>query len=224
MAAFTERLHAHVQPIWEQNHQHPFVQELGKGTLAEEKFVHYLKQDYVYLIEYVKLFAIGITKANHLDTMNKLASVLHETLHIEMELHRQYAESFGISRQELESTKPGPTNLAYTTYMLNTAQNGTLAEVIACLLPCAWDYWEIGQLLRKQYGHQLARNPYARWIETYDSMEFAENTKWLIQLMDELADGKPERELLKLEEHFLLTSKYEFLFWEMNDQQQDWLI
>ena len=27
--------------------------------------------------------------------------------------------------------------------------------MVACLLPCAWDYWEIGKLLRKQYGDRL---------------------------------------------------------------------
>lgn len=222
MTLFTERLYANVQPIWAQNHHHPFVQELGKGTLAAEKFIHYLKQDYVYLIQYAKLFAIGTVKAHNLETMNKLAGILHETLHVEMELHRQYAKSFGISREELESAKPAPANLAYTSYMLNTAQNGSLAEVIACLLPCAWDYWEIGKLLRNQYGHQLVSNPYSQWIETYDSTEFAESTKSLIRLLDELAEGMPERELAKLEEHFLITSKYEFLFWEMNDKPQDW--
>ena len=42
MTLFTERLYANVQPIWAQNHHHPFVQELGKGTLAAEKFIHYL--------------------------------------------------------------------------------------------------------------------------------------------------------------------------------------
>ena len=108
--------------------------------------------------------------------------------------------------------------------MLNIAQNGSLADVVSCLLPCAWDYWEIGKLLRKQYGDGLTFNPYANWIETYDSIEFAEGTKSLIQLMDELAEGKPERELAKLEEYFQVTSKYEYLFWEMNDKQLDWPI
>ncbi len=54
---FTDRLFANVQPIWEKNHNHPFVQELGMGTLAKERFIYYMKQDYVYLIDYAKLFA-----------------------------------------------------------------------------------------------------------------------------------------------------------------------
>jgi len=221
---FTERLFENVQPIWEKNHQHPFVQELGKGTLDKEKFIRYMKQDYVYLIDYAKLFAIGVMKSHDLDTMGKFGQILHETLNFEMELHRQFAAEFGISREELEETKPTPVNLAYTRYMLHAAQHGSLAEVVACLLPCAWDYWEIGKLLRKQYGDQLDNNPYAKWIETYDSETFGAGAQWLIKLMDEIADGKPERELAKLEEHFQMTSKYEYLFWDMNYYDHDWPI
>ncbi|WP_102275484.1 thiaminase II [Cytobacillus massiliigabonensis] len=221
---FTERLFENVQPIWEKNHNHPFVQELGKGMLDEEKFIHYMKQDYVYLIDYAKLFAAGVLKAHDLHTMGKFAQILHETLNFEMELHRQFAAEFGISREELAAAKPTPVNLAYTRYMLNVAQNGSLAEVVACLLPCAWDYWEIGKLLRNQYGDQIETNRYGKWIETYDSETFAAGAKWLIHLMDELAEGKPERELAILEEHFQMTSKYEYLFWEMNYYKQDWPI
>lgn len=221
---FTERLFANVEPIWEQNHQHPFVQELGKGTLDVERFIHYLKQDYVYLLDYAKLFAVGVLKAKDLATMDYFAHILHDTLHVEMELHRQFAAEFGITREELEATKPTPVNLAYTRYMLDVAQNGSLAEVVACLLPCAWDYWEIGKLLAEQYGDQLATNRYAKWIEMYSTTDFGEGAKWLIELMDQLAEGKPERELAELEEHFQITSKYEYLFWDMNYHKQDWPI
>lgn len=221
---FTERLYENVKPIWEKNHQHPFVQGIGDGTLEREKFIHYMKQDYVYLIDYAKLFSAAVMKSNDLDTMGKFSKILDETLNFEMELHRQFAVEFGISREELEATKATPVNLAYTRYMLHVAQNGSLAEVVSCLLPCAWDYWEIGKMLRKQYGHQIERNPYRKWIETYDSKTFGEGAKWLIELMDELANGLPERELTRLEEHFIMTSKFEYLFWDMNYHEQDWPI
>lgn len=221
---FTDRLFENVKPIWEKNHNHPFVQAIGKGTLDRDTFIYYMKQDYAYLIDYSKLFAVGVLKAQDLNTMEKFAQTLHETLHFEMELHRQFAAEFGITREELAATKPTPVNLAYTRYMLNVAQNGSLAEVVSCLLPCAWDYWEIGKLLRKQYGDQIATNPYAKWIETYDSETFGNGAKYLIQLMDELAEGKPERELAVLEEHFQMTSKYEYLFWDMNYHKQEWPI
>ena len=52
----------------------------------------------------------------------------------EMSLHRQYAARFGISSEELEQAEPSPITLAYTHYMLHSAQNGTLAELVAALL------------------------------------------------------------------------------------------
>lgn len=222
--SFTDRLFTNVQPIWEQNHQHPFVQEIGKGTLPKEKFIYYMKQDYVYLIDYAKLFSAAVSKSRELELMEKFSQILHETLHFEMDLHRQFAAEFGITREELEETKPTPVNIAYTRYMLNVAHNGSLAEVVSCLLPCAWDYWEIGKLLRQQYGETLKANPYKKWVETYDSETFGNGAKWLIQVMDELADGLPERELARLEEHFQITSKYEYLFWDMNYRMEDWPI
>lgn len=221
---FSDRLFENAKPIWEKNHQHPFVQELGKGILSEEKFIHYMKQDYVYLLDYSKLFAVGVQKSLDLEMMSNFSKTLYDTLHFEMDLHRAFAAEFGITLEELESTKPAPTNLAYTRYMLNVSQNGSLVELVSCLLPCAWDYWEIGKLLRKQYGDTLSVNKYAKWIETYDSEEFAEGAKWLIQLMDQLTEGKPERELARIEEHFQMTSKFEYLFWEMNYQLEKWPI
>ncbi|MFD1706653.1 thiaminase II [Siminovitchia sediminis] len=219
---FTDRLYENAKEIWEKSYRHPFVQEIGQGTLDEQKFIYYMKQDYVYLIDYVKLFAIGVQKAKDVETMNRFAHLLHEHLHFEMELHRQYAEEFGISRQELEDTEPAPVNLAYTRYMLNVAHNGTLAELISALLPCAWHYSETGRRLKERYREGLSLNPYKKWIETYASEQFGALGEWLIQLLNDLTEGKPERELAELEKHFIITSKYEYLFWDMNYRLENW--
>src|SRR6478752_4944526 len=148
---FTQRLFEKVSDIWEKTHQHPFVVGLGKGDLPVESFIRYMKQDYVFLIEYSKLFAFGAVKAREIETMGAFARLLDETLHGEMDLHRQYAERFGITNQQLEETKPTPINLAYTRYMLNVAQNGSLEELISTLLPCMWSYWEISTMIADKY-------------------------------------------------------------------------
>ncbi|PTY84254.1 thiaminase II, partial [Heyndrickxia sporothermodurans] len=43
---FTDRLYRNAQPIWNKNHQHPFVQGIGDGSLPIELFAYYMKQDY----------------------------------------------------------------------------------------------------------------------------------------------------------------------------------
>lgn len=218
---FSERLYENLQPIWRQNHHHPFVRGIGDGTLAKEKFRFFMIQDYLYLIEYAKLFALGAMKSNDVKTMGEFAKLLSSTLNDEMALHRQYAQKFGISEVELEQAKPAPTTLAYTHYMLHVGQNGSLAELVASLLPCMWSYAEIGQELNKKPGaaeHEF----YGEWIQMYASEEFGELTAWTIDLLNELAKGKPEHELDQLEDIFLNTTRFEYMFWDMCYHQQMW--
>lgn len=219
---FSQYLFEKVNEIWEKTHQHPFVVGMGKGTLPVESFIRYMKQDYVFLIDYSKLFAFGAVKANDIETMGAFAQLLDETLHGEMDLHRQYAERFGITFLQLEETKPTPINLAYTRYMLNVAQNGSLAELVAALLPCMWSYWEIGKMLAKTYQGSAQHPLYGEWISMYSSAEFGALATWLIDLLDGLTEGKPERELAILEEHFLTTSRFEYMFWDMVYQGGEW--
>jgi thiaminase (transcriptional activator TenA) len=219
---FSARLYERVKEIWEKTHQHPFVIGMGEGNLPVESFIRYMKQDYVFLIDYAKLFALGSIKAKDLETMAAFAKLLDETLHGEMDLHRQYAKKFGITLQQLEETKPTPMNLAYTRYMLNVAYNGSLEELVCALLPCMWSYWEIGQMLAAHYPGSTEHPLYGEWIKMYSSNEFGSLTKWLIGLLDQLAEGKPEREWQVLEEHFLTTSRFEYLFWDMVYHGSDW--
>lgn len=66
---YTQMLYEKVSDIWRQTHQHPFVIGLGKGDLPVESFIRYMKQDYVYLIDFAKLFALGSVKATNIETM-----------------------------------------------------------------------------------------------------------------------------------------------------------
>jgi thiaminase/transcriptional activator TenA len=218
---FTERLYKNIQPDWQKNHAHPFVTGMGDGTLDKEMFRFYMIQDYLYLIAYAKLFALGAIKANNIETMGKFASLLNSTLNEEMSLHRSYAAKFDISNDELERAEPSPITLAYTHYMLHQAQNGTLANLVAALLPCMWSYWDIGKELSKIPG-AATHEFYGDWISMYSSDEFGALANWCIELLDELTEGKPETELLQLEQIFLNTTRFEYMFWDMAYNQRMW--
>ncbi|WP_370452307.1 thiaminase II [Cohnella sp. AR92] len=221
-SGFTGRLHAAASPIWNGSLDHPFLKELKEGTLDERKFAFFLKQDYVYLIYYAKLFALGVQKADDLPTMEKFAELVHSTLNMEMELHRRLSEKFGVSREELENTKPSSVTLAYTHYMYGVAQNGSLADLTAALLPCTWSYYEYG--LRFSAIEQSLEHPlYRDWIMTYASSEFGELAEWLISLMERLGSGLPEDRQKKLEEHFVYASRFEHMFWDMAYNEMMWL-
>lgn len=221
MERFTDRLIEQAAPVWEEIYRHPFVQGLGDGSLPPDTFAFYLKQDYLFLIDYAKLFAVASIKAYDLPTGAKFAALMEATLNGEMALHRQYAERFGITAAELEQTEPSFAMLAYTSYTLKVAHTGSLAELVSALLPCMWSYWEIGKRLAKREG-AIAHSLYGEWVRTYSDPAFGELTRWLIGIMDQLAEGKNEQELERLKQHFLITSKMELQFWQMAYRKELW--
>jgi thiaminase/transcriptional activator TenA len=56
----------------------------------------------------------------------------------------------------------------------------------------------------------------------YASEEFAELAAWCRGLLDRVAEGLPESELSRIEETFVTSSRYEYLFWEMAWNQEAW--
>ena len=152
---------------------HPFIVGVGNGTLNVKNFKHYVLQDYVYLIDYSRVLAVASAKAPDLDTMSWFASLLDETLNIEMDLHRKYCQEFGITLSDLEQTIASQTTIAYTSFLLKTAYHGTFAELVAALLPCQIGYWEIGEHL-SSLGKPSDAPLYSQWIDMYTSEEFGE--------------------------------------------------
>lgn len=218
---FSERLFKTVEPIWNSYLEHPFVKGIGEGTLEKEKFIHYMKQDYVYLIEYSRVFAIGSAKANDLKTMTMFANLLHGTMNYEMDLHREYAQKFGISHEELEATEPSATMTAYTSYMLSQAQLGGVENAVAAVLACAWSYNWIGKELATWPG-ALEHELYGNWVKMYSSEGFTKIANDCIELINEIAKEKSEEELKRLEEIVVNTSRFEYMFWDMANNVSMW--
>jgi len=219
---FTERLRQKAAGTWEAQHQHPFVRGIGDGTLGLDRFKFWLRQDYVFLIEYARLLALAVARSPDLETLTRFATLLKETVETEMNLHRAYAAEFEISREELEREFPAPTTRGYTDFLLRVAATGDFAELVAALLPCMWAFTEIGRRLAAQAAPSDKR--FAKWIAMYSTREFADLAQWCCDLLDSLAAGLPERDLRKLEEAFLTSSRYEWLFWEMAWKMERWPI
>ena len=211
--ALTDDLYAAAEALWRDQLDHPFVQGLGDGSLDEKRFKRWVLQDYLYLKEFARVFAWAVAKADRLESMSWYAGVLNLTLNTEMALHRGYAARFGISTEDLEAEAMWPTNRAYTDFLVRTAADGDMPELLAALLPCAWGYVYIARELAMR--NPPADQRYADWIAQYDSEEFAEAVRWLREELDRLALHAGAAKRRRLEEIFLLSSRYEHRFWEM---------
>ncbi|ARS90216.1 thiaminase II [Natrarchaeobaculum aegyptiacum] len=217
---FSDQLLAEGEDVWEAQKAHPFVTELAAGTLEEAAFRHWVEQDYRYLLDYARLFSIAGAKARDEETMTHLLGVSHEVLDHEMDLHREFAADYGISREELEAVEKAPTCVAYTNFLLRTAYEGSIAEIAAALYPCMQGYLDVADHMAA-LAEDLEENPYAPFIEMYTSEEFREAADWCATFVDECGERYPgEREAMT--EAFLTSAKLEYRFWEMAYTLEGW--
>jgi thiaminase/transcriptional activator TenA len=219
-SGFSDDLRAAAADLWEAQYRHPFVQGIGDGTLPVERFVHYVRQDYVFLVEYARMLALGSARAPDLPTMRRFVDLAQAILGEEMELHRAFARDFGIAESELEAERAAPTTQAYTDFLLRTAALGDTGELAAALLPCMWGYSELGRRLAG--GATPADERYVRWIAMYAAPEFEELAAWCRALADRLGAAAGEEGRARMTRAFLTCSRYELAFWEMGWTLEHW--
>ncbi|MGH9750904.1 MAG: thiaminase II [Candidatus Polarisedimenticolia bacterium] len=212
--SFSASLRDRAAPIWEREFAHPFVRGLGDGSLDPERFKVWLRQDWLFLVEYARVLALAAARAGDLGTMTRFAALLQSTLAVEMDLHRRYARRFGITAEDLERARPSAACGAYTGFLLRVAWEGPLAAIVAALLPCAWGYGEVARRLAAGGGDR-PENPYGEWIRTYTSEEFTAYAEWMRDMLDRLAEPLGPAERDRLAAIFEESSEHEYRFWEM---------
>lgn len=206
--------------LWRAVFGHPFVRGIGDGSLPRDRFEFYLRQDYVYLVDFGRVFALACAKSRDLKDMGAFAGLLSTTLNMEMDLHRRTCAAFGISAQELEGTRKGMVTSAYTDLLVRTCYEGDLSDILAVLLPCETGYAEIAQGLVAQ---GLPDNPFYRdWISTYSSREFVDLAGWVAEKMNAFAR---ESSAQRREGWFRLyeaSARFEYLFFDMSWKKEEW--
>jgi thiaminase/transcriptional activator TenA len=187
------------RPLLDQQLAHPTVQGIAAGDLDETMFRSWLEQDYLFLLDYARVFSRLAWQApdGHLTDLVDLA---WETLHGELELHRSLAASFGA---DLESATMGPACAAYTRFLLDAAADYGIG--LAALYPCMWGYSTLGQQL------PMPDEPrYRRWVETYADPAFAALAARCGEMLDEAAPD-PDRARAA----FLAGMEHELAFWDV---------
>jgi thiaminase/transcriptional activator TenA len=217
--AFTAELWRAIEPIYESILRHPFLRGLGDGSLPRESFRFYAVQDALYLRDFARALSLAAARAPKDDWIIMFNEHAAGALKVERALHESFFKDFGLTEADVNSTPLAPTNLAYTSYLLAVASGAPFHEGIAALLPCYWIYWEVGKALERAGS----RDPlYARWIATYASEEFGGVVRAVLAATDEIAAGVGGREREAMRRHFVTTSRYEWMFWEMGYRREAW--
>lgn len=202
-------------PDWDDYTHHPFVEGLRRGDLPRAQFLHYLRQDYIFLIHFARAWALAAAKGERLAEIQAAAATVQALAHVEMPLHVQICAREGIDAATLEATEEAPANLAYTRYVLEAGYSGDFLDLMAALAPCVLGYGEIGARLQGSGG------PYSDWIETYAGKDYQD----LCHDVGLLIDGALEHRLgpdwvelpraRRLAARFSTATRLERGFWQM---------
>jgi len=214
--SFFERLKAEASAEWRAYTEHPFTNGMADGTLPEAAFRHYLVQDYLFLIEFARAYALSVYKSPTLDDMREGAAGLSAILDVEMDLHVKLCAGWDLSPVDLERAPPAAEMLAYTRYVLDAGMRGDLLALKVALAPCVIGYAEIAARLAAQSNACAATNPFRVWIAEYAGEPYqqvaAKARAHLDRLADLYATSARKAELVEI---FKEAARLETNFWQM---------
>ena len=213
--SFSESLRQEALPIWDSIFAHPFLEEIEAAELPLEKFRYYVEQDYHYLAGFGQVVATALSKAPDTRTLRRLTRRI--TTPVERPLHGRMFELLEMNEESVEAVPLSPTNMAYINHMQTAASMGGVGEAAAALLPCPWTYHKIGERI------VVPEHPiYSYWTQPYRDGLLEESTAAWRELVDEYAaiGGPATREAMR--SAFITSSRYEFMFWTMAYNMEDW--
>jgi thiaminase/transcriptional activator TenA len=199
--------------------EHPFVTGLADGSLPQESFEFYVTQDALYLRQYARALAAVASRAPDQRETEVFARHAAGVVAVEMSLHASLLADLGIDPAAAAAAEPAPTTLAYTSYLIAAVVGGSYGQGVGAVLPCYWIYWEVGKHL---LGRGSPEPRYQRWIDTYAGEEFGGEVREVIAIADRLGQevGATERE--RMHHCFRVTSRYEWMFWDMGYRRETW--
>ena len=200
-------------PEWQSYVQHAFVEQMGQGTLLKPCFQHYLVQDYLFLIQFARAYALGVYKSQTTADMRASMEGVKAILDVELDLHVELCASWGMSREQVENAEEAVQTMAYTRFVLEAGMAGDLLDLQVALAPCIIGYAEIGKQLA---GSPVEDNTYQRWISEYAGEPYQalarEFENWMEQVSEVyLTEARFERLLALFQKATVLEAD----FWQM---------
>jgi thiaminase/transcriptional activator TenA len=219
MASFSEGLWQRIAGIYGRILAHPFLTGLTDGTLSEAAFRFYAIQDALYLQDFSRGLALLAAKSPTDDAVIMFSEHAKNAIVVERSLHESFFATWGLTPQDVYTTPKAPNNLLYTSYLMRVAYERPFHEGLGAFLPCYWIYWEVGKALEKRGS---AVQVYQRWIDTYASDEFGAVVQAVLSLTNTVAETLTTADQERLAAHFVMTSRFEYMFWDMGYRQQAW--
>jgi len=214
MQKIHEKLLAGSAPVWQRLVDHEFLRRTADGTIPDDTFKIWMKQDYLFVREAIPFIAVLLAKAPlHLRT--PLIGVLI-ALDKELEMFRKNAAAHGVDLTDIEAA---PTCLAYLQFLMTVGYNRSFTEGFTVLYAAEKAYLDSWVQVKEGLRGE---SPWREFIDNWAGDSFKKYVAWLAETLDELTAAAPEHEIESLGELFNQVARYEFLFWEMALTEQSW--
>jgi len=196
-----------VQPTWDRILTHRFLTETRDGTIADETFATWMRQDYLFVEAAIPFLSILIPKApqDHVEPLTQSIAALQK----ELELFRERAAVAGV---DLESIEPSFVNHAYIQFLLASGYRESYAGAYTVLYTAEKAYYDSWRVVKEGIDPDSIWYPF---VENWAGEAFAGYVTYLEGQLDRLADEAGATERAHMAELFELTAKYELAFWEM---------
>ncbi len=198
--------------LWTEFTGHAFVCGLGDGTLPTPAFRRYLTQDYLFLIQFARAYALAGYKAQRLADL-RAASDGYAAILGELPLHVSFCAGWGLDEAGMAAEPEALETIAYTRFVLDCGAAGDLLDLYAALAPCVLGYADIGTQLAVR---PAPGNPYAPWIKTYAGPEYqaaAATTRTTLARL--WAERGGDARAAALQATFSTAVRLETAFWSM---------
>ncbi|PSM51990.1 thiaminase II [Campylobacter blaseri] len=206
------------QSEWNQYQYHDFIKDLASSKLKLEAFKHYLIQDYIFLKNVGKLYALAIYKSKDIDDLTFFSLGLQNLLQEELAHHIKYCSEQGISEDELKKAEEEISTIAYTRYLLDIANSYSVNEILISLAPCIVGYYGMAEKIGKDISYNPRVEAYKNWIDIYKGKTYKEAVQEYTDFINEkIADieleSKEGERFLKI---FRTAIKCEIGFFEQS--------
>ena len=203
---------------WRDYTHHAFVEGLRTGDLPKAAFLHYLIQDYVFLVHFSRAWSLAVVKSESMEETRTCAATVDGLVNHEMSLHVQTCAQEGIDEATLFNAVEETENLAYTRYVMDAGLQGDFLDLLAALAPCCFGYGEIGQRLAQTRSEDTQ---YAAWVSAYSGPEYQDGMASMGAMFDNAVkarlgdDPTSSPRWAHLQARFTKATQLEIGFWDM---------
>lgn len=199
---------------WRSYSKAPFLVAMEKGTLSQDAFRDYIVQDSLYLRAYLKCFGYAVAKSRTLREMQLFYEALGYVSDGENKTRLAYLEEFGLSDADIDEMTLKPVGKAYAEFLLTTAKQETVEDIVMVTMPCLMGYYDVFTTLVERSPH-LAHGYYAPMVADYTSSRYAAYIESWRQEVERLCAGLDNERQAALIDLFVEASRHELAFWKM---------